>query len=79
MQAWRGPRNFISRDTARWSISSTTPARLSGMDTRRRREEVWQPLVTDDLPDRIPITEAELDFIEAHFADLLDELFGARR
>ncbi|MGZ8300169.1 MAG: hypothetical protein ACXWU5_07180 [Rhodoplanes sp.] len=46
---------------------------------RRRREEVWQPLDTDDLPDRIPITEAELDIIEAHFADLLDELFGARR
>jgi hypothetical protein len=46
---------------------------------RRRREEVWQPRVTDDLPDRIPITEVELDILEAHFADLLDELFGARR
>jgi hypothetical protein len=46
---------------------------------RRRREKVWQPLVADDLPDRIPVTEAELDIIEAHFADLLDELFGARR
>lgn len=50
-----------------------------GHRRRRRREEVWQPRVTDDLPDRIPITEAELDIIEAHFADLLDELFGARR
>jgi hypothetical protein len=44
-----------------------------------RREEVWQPLVTDNLPDRIPITDAELDIIEAHLADLLDELFGSRR
>ncbi len=46
---------------------------------RHRREEVWQPLITDDLPDRIPITEVELDILEAHFADLRDELFGARR
>jgi hypothetical protein len=46
---------------------------------RNRREEVWQPLITDDLPDRIPITDVELDILEAHFADLLDELFGARR
>jgi hypothetical protein len=46
---------------------------------RNRRVEVWQPLITDDLPDRIPIIEVELDILEAHFADLLDELFGARR
>jgi len=30
----------------------------------------------DDWPERIPITEAELDVIEAHFGHLLDELFG---
>jgi hypothetical protein len=46
---------------------------------RHRREEVWQPRVTDDMPVRIPITEAELELLEMHFADLLDELFGARR
>ena len=39
----------------------------------------WHSLPADDLPDRVSITEAELDIIEAHFADLLDELFGARR
>jgi hypothetical protein len=29
-------------------------------------------------PDPLPVTEAELDVIETHFADFLDELFGER-
>ena len=33
-------------------------------------------LVTDDWPKVLPITEAELRVIEAHFAEVLDELFG---
>lgn len=41
-------------------------------------KRVWNPVVTDDLPDRFPVTEAELDFIEVHFADFLDGLFGKR-
>ncbi|HTT99740.1 MAG TPA: hypothetical protein VMF58_16950 [Rhizomicrobium sp.] len=32
--------------------------------------------VTDDWPDRVPITDAELDVFEAWFGDLFDELFG---
>lgn len=32
--------------------------------------------VTDDWPEVPPITEAELRVIEAHFAEVLDELFG---
>jgi hypothetical protein len=32
--------------------------------------------VTDDWPEAIPITEAELDVFEAWFGDLFDELFG---
>ena len=35
--------------------------------------------VTDDWPDRVPITDAELDVFEAWFGDLFDELFGPRR
>ncbi len=35
--------------------------------------------VTDDWPDRVPITDAELDMFEARFGDLFDELFGPRR
>jgi hypothetical protein len=35
--------------------------------------------VTDDWPDRVPVTEAEVDVFEAWFGDLFDELFGPCR
>jgi hypothetical protein len=36
-------------------------------------------IVTDDWPEQIPVTEAEVDVFEAWFGDLFDELFGADR
>ncbi|HVB79409.1 MAG TPA: hypothetical protein VNE82_05585 [Candidatus Binataceae bacterium] len=39
--------------------------------------EAWT--VTDDWPERVPITDAELDVFEAWFGDLFDELFGPRQ
>jgi hypothetical protein len=39
--------------------------------------ETWT--VTDDWPNPVPITDAELDVFEAWFGDLFDELFGPRR
>ena len=44
----------------------------------RAGADMWQPTVTDDWPEKVPVTEAELDVFEAHFAELLDELFGPR-
>jgi hypothetical protein len=35
--------------------------------------------VTDDWPEHIPVTEAEVDVFEAWFGDLFDELFGPYR
>ncbi len=35
--------------------------------------------VTDDWPERVPTTEAEVEVFERWFADLFDELFGADR
>ncbi|MCR9195401.1 MAG: hypothetical protein NXH88_11750 [Hyphomonas sp.] len=32
--------------------------------------------VTDDWPEVLPITEAEVRIVEAYFGDVLDELFG---
>lgn len=32
--------------------------------------------VTDDWPDDIPVTEAEIDVFERYFGDMLDRLFG---
>ncbi len=34
---------------------------------------------TDDWPERVPITEAEVEVFERWFADLFDELFGVDR
>ena len=35
--------------------------------------------VTDDWPDVVPITEAELRAVEGHLGDVLDKLFGPRQ
>jgi hypothetical protein len=35
--------------------------------------------VTDEWPEHIPVTEAEMDVFEAWFGDLFDELFGPCR
>lgn len=35
--------------------------------------------VTDDWPDDVPVTEAEVDVFEAWFGDLFDEFFGPCR
>jgi hypothetical protein len=35
--------------------------------------------VTDDWPDRVAVTNAELEVFEAWFGDLFDEMFGRCR
>jgi hypothetical protein len=37
---------------------------------------IWT--VTDDWPDEVPVTEAEIEVFEAWFGDLFDELFSTR-
>lgn len=34
-------------------------------------------IVTDDWPEKVPITEAEMKVFERYFGDVFDELFGA--
>lgn len=34
--------------------------------------------ISDDWPDLVPVTEAELDLFEVHFGPLLDELLGSK-
>jgi hypothetical protein len=34
--------------------------------------------VTDDWPEDVPVTEAEIEVFEAWFGDLFDELFSTR-
>jgi len=33
-------------------------------------------IVTDDWPERVPVTKAEVDVFEAYFGDFIDELLG---
>jgi hypothetical protein len=33
--------------------------------------------VTDEWPERVPVTDAEVEVFERWFADLFDELFGS--
>ena len=51
------------------------PARRAG---RPAPEDTTTWTVTDDWPDEVPITEAEIEVFEARFGDLFDELFSTR-
>lgn len=40
--------------------------------------DLWSLNVSDDWPDRVPVSETELDLFEVHFGPLLDELLGPK-
>jgi hypothetical protein len=45
---------------------------------RRARHDAAAWTVTDDWPEEVPVTEAEIEVFEAWFGDLFDELFSTR-
>jgi hypothetical protein len=45
-----------------------------GRRPAKRDSITW--IVTDDWPEDVPVTEAEIGVFEAWFGDLFDELFG---
>lgn len=49
-----------------------TPSAREQVKCRRRRS------VSDDWPDQVPVTQAELDVFEAHFGAFLDTLLGSK-
>src|SRR5260370_25625129 len=51
------------------------PVRRRGRPAKKKQSE-WT--VTDDWPDEVPITEAEIEVFEAWVGDLFDELFSTR-
>lgn len=55
-----------------------TASRSKQRRSRARVRTSWRPRIIDDWPERIPVTSAEVDIIEAHFADFFDELFGPK-
>lgn len=46
---------------------------------RPSRYDVDSWTVTDDWPEHVPVTEAEIDLFEAYFGDILDEMFSKSR
>ncbi|CAL8974096.1 hypothetical protein RHODGE_RHODGE_00971 [Rhodoplanes serenus] len=57
------------------------PVRSAAPEPRARggREiNLWSLKVSDDWPDLVPVSEAELDLFEAHLGPLLDELLGPK-
>ena len=51
------------------------PARRPGRPALKAKPK-WT--VTDDWPEHVPVTEAEIAVFEAWFGDLFDELFSTR-
>ncbi len=57
------------------------PSRPEPSRSRKRRRGTrvpWRLQVVSDFPDRIPVTSAEVDIFEAHFADFFEELFAPK-
>jgi len=52
--------------------SKRPPSKLRPTDP-----EFWT--VINELPDPLPVSTAELDAIERHFSDVLDEVLGLKR
>ncbi|MBI2735240.1 MAG: hypothetical protein HYX38_01615 [Rhodospirillales bacterium] len=57
------------------------PVRAAAPEPRARAGkeiDVWCLNVSDDWPDRVPVSEAELDLFEVHFGPFLDELLDPK-
>jgi hypothetical protein len=49
-----------------------------GRPSRPAKDHCNRWTVTDDWPEQVPVTDAEVDVFEAWFGDLFDELFATR-
>jgi hypothetical protein len=65
-------------DYARVPVGSRRRRRSKRLASGGPREE-WTPVITDDWPERIHVSDAELDLFEAQFGDLVDDLLSPRK
>lgn len=65
----RTSRSVCPAEPAQPAVKSSKP--------RRPKHDVSTLIVTDDWPEKVPITEAEIEVFERYFSDVFDELFGA--
>jgi len=77
--------DYADTPPPRGSLSRSCPApdrmeRLLGhpwpFAGRPPKDDLSTWAVTDDWPERVPVTVAEVDVFEAWFGDVFDELFG---
>ena len=72
----RSPRK---RQLAATGARSLEPKSESSKASRKRRspkDDVSTWIVTDDWPDKVPVTEEEVQVFMAWFGDVFDEIFG---
>lgn len=58
-----------------YDYAAALPRRQAGRHAQADQGE-W--IVTDDWPEQVPVSEAEVDAFEAWFGDLFEELFLTR-
>lgn len=68
----------MERDIFIGGVESAVPEGTGADAPAKVREERKHRVVTD-LPDVLPITEAELDLLEAALGDFLTEILGETR
>jgi hypothetical protein len=64
------PGGALSDDLYDYALGPARPGR------RRAKRDRTTLTVTDDWPEDVPVTEAEIAVFEAWFGELFDELFG---
>ena len=74
-------RRYLRKTIGRPQAMGTGPADLydylKPVAPSGKRRCAEEPIsITDDWPEVLPITEAEVRIIEAYFGDVFDELFG---
>ncbi|WP_036049462.1 hypothetical protein [Sedimentitalea nanhaiensis] len=72
---WQTDRTSPAMGAAPLDLYDYVPA-AGSRNTRERRSAPQRIRITDDWPEIVPITEAEVRIVEAYFGDVLDELFG---
>jgi len=80
------PRTRTAKNRRRSVISSAPPHDLfdylqspTCRVGRPHKYDLASWTVADDWPERIPVSEAEIDIYEAWFGDLFDRIFGPCR
>lgn len=62
-----------------YDVQPAPPRRAGIADTALRGTDGQRVRVTDDWPDQVPVTEAEIDVFERWFGDVFDDLLAPKK